>query len=152
MRLHQELVMPMLYSELKIPTASVPQIPHTRWTERAPTGSSIFALSKAITEITTMIPAIRPMIIELSTETTSAPAVIPTKPASEPLRAIERSGFLVTIQEVRIAPIIPAAAAIQVVTRTKETPSASADSTEPPLNPNQPNHRRNTPIAARGML
>ena len=34
-------------SSLKIPTASVPQIPATRWTDRAPTGSSTYTLSKS---------------------------------------------------------------------------------------------------------
>ena len=38
-----------LWSELKRPTANVPQIPQTKWTETAPTGSSIFDLSKNIT-------------------------------------------------------------------------------------------------------
>ena len=35
----------------------------------------------------------------------------------------------------------PAAAAKQVVTSVSEVNSGSADNTEPPLNPNQPNHR-----------
>ena len=48
--------------------------------------------------------------------------------------------------------IPPAAAAKQVVTSVSEVNSGSADNTEPPLNPNQPNHRINTPAAARGKL
>ena len=36
-------------------------MPHVRWTEMAPTGSSMRALSMMRTEKTTMTPAIRPM-------------------------------------------------------------------------------------------
>ena len=46
----------------------------------------------------------------------------------------------------------PAAAAKQVVTRVKEVNSGSAERTEPPLNPNHPNHRIKTPAAASGRL
>ena len=83
---------------------------------------------------------------------TSAPAVIPTRPARQPFKAIERSGFLDTIQETIMAPTMPAAAARDVVTITSDIGPGSADSTEPPLNPNQPNHSNNTPIVASGML
>ena len=48
--------------------------------------------------------------------------------------------------------IPPAAAAKHVVTNVREVNSGSADNTEPPLKPNQPNHRINTPAAASGML
>ena len=46
----------------------------------------------------------------------------------------------------------PAEAASEVVTNTRETVPGSALSTEPPLNPNQPNQSKNTPIVAMGML
>jgi len=46
----------------------------------------------------------------------------------------------------------PAAAAKQVVTNVKEVSSGSAESTEPPLKPNHPNHKTNTPAVAKGML
>ena len=46
----------------------------------------------------------------------------------------------------------PAAAAKQVVTKVKEVNSGSAERTDPPLNPNHPNHRINTPAAAKGIL
>jgi hypothetical protein len=49
-------------------------------------------------------------------------------------------------------PMIPAAAASEVVTSTKDTGPGSADSTEPPLKPNQPSHSRNTPMVSNGML
>ena len=41
----------------KMPTARVPHMPATRWTDMAPTGSSILTLSKNSTEKTTMAPA-----------------------------------------------------------------------------------------------
>ena len=63
----------------KIPTARVPHIPQIPWTEIAPTGSSIFCLSKNKIEKTTIAPAVKPMIIESDIPTTSAPAVIPTR-------------------------------------------------------------------------
>ena len=47
---------------------------------------------------------------------------------------------------------MPAAAARQVVTNVLDTASGSADSTEPPLNPNQPSHRQKTPIVASGIF
>ena len=40
-------------------------------------------------------------------------------------------------------------AAVDVVTSTSDTSPGSALSTDPPLNPNQPNHSRKTPIAAK---
>ena len=51
-----------------------------------------------------------------------------------------------------LATIPPAAAAKLVVTKTKEVVAGSAESTEPPLKPNQPNQRISTPPAASGML
>ena len=47
---------------------------------------------------------------------------------------------------------VPAAPAIVVITNTFDIEAASPERTEPPLNPNQPNHRRKTPIVAKGML
>ena len=46
----------------------------------------------------------------------------------------------------------PAAAARLVVTRTREPAPGSAESTEPPLNPNQPSQSRKAPINASGRL
>ena len=63
-----------------------------------------------------------------------------------------RSKFLYKILEKIPAPTPPAAAARQVVTKVNDVNSGSADKTEPPLNPNHPNQRINTPAAARGML
>ena len=99
-----------------------------------------------------MIPAIKPTNTEFIGLITSAPAVIPTSPANEPFNIMDKSGFLLTYQDVIIAPIIPAAAASVVVTNTRDTPPGSAERTDPPLNPYQPNHRRKTPIVASGIL
>ena len=83
---------------------------------------------------------------------TSAPAVIPTNPASEPFNIIERSGLLDKYQEKAIDPIIPPEAERVVVTKTVDTAPGLAERTDPPLNPYQPNQRRNTPIAVSGIL
>jgi len=68
------------------------------------------------------------------------------------LSDILRSGFPATPQEVMAAEKPPAAAAIVVVTSVSDTSPGSTLNTEPPLNPNQPNQSRKTPIAASGML
>ncbi len=133
-------------------TAIVPQMPQTPWTEMAPTGSSIFTLSKNRMENTTSTPPMAPMMMELITETTSAEAVMLTNPARIPLSAMERSGFLSTAQEMRIEATPPAAAASAVVVKTRPSGPGSAERTEPPLKPNQPKNSRNTPMVASGML
>ena len=73
---------PMILAEvppiLKIPAAKVPQAPLTPCTDMAPTGSSTFILSKKITEKTTIIPAMAPMIIALKGETTTARCTVTT--------------------------------------------------------------------------
>ena len=76
------------------PTAIVPHIPFTMWTDIAPTGSSIFAiLSKNSTESTTRIPATAPMKNAPTGVTQSQPAVTATRPASAALNVMETSGF-----------------------------------------------------------
>ena len=136
----------------KRPTASVPQMPQVRWTEMAPTGSSIFTLSRNSTEPTTIAPAIRPISVADRAAIWSAPAVIPTRPARMPFSAMDRSGFRSSSHEVTMAPTAPADAAMHVVTSVSDTRFGSPDRTEPPLNPNQPSHSRKTPMAASGML
>ena len=56
------------------------------------------------------------------------------------------------ILENTAAPIPPAAAAKHVVTKVSEVKDGSAESTDPPLKPNHPSHRINTPAAERGKL
>ena len=82
----------------------------------------------------------------------SAPAVIPTNPPRTPFINIVKSKFLYIIFEKIAAETPPAAAARHVVTKVREVNSGSAESTEPPLKPNHPNHRINTPAAANGIL
>ena len=56
------------------------------------------------------------------------------------------------IAENRAAPIPPAAAARHVVTKVIEVREGSAESTDPPLNPNQPSHSISTPAADKGIF
>ena len=84
-------------------------------------------------------------------ETLAHPAVMATRPASTPLRLMEMSGFLNRNQDVIMAAMAPAAAARLVVMAMKPIASPPAV-VLPGLNPNQPNHRMNTPSAASGML
>ena len=75
----------------KKPVRIVPVKPQTPCTELAPTGSSIFStLSMNSTENIIRIPQIVPMMTAPSGETTSQPAVIPTKPARTPDRKSTR--------------------------------------------------------------
>ena len=62
------------------------------------------------------------------------------------------SKFLYIILEKIAAETPPAAAAKHVVTKVRDVNSGSAESTEPPLKPNHPNQRINTPAAAKGIL
>jgi hypothetical protein len=62
------------------------------------------------------------------------------------------SKFLYNKLEKKAAPIPPAAAARHVVTRTNDVLAGSADKTDPPLNPNQPNQRIRTPAADNGIF
>ena len=128
------------------PSASVPHTPLTKWTESAPTGSSILILSKNSTANTTSTPATKPITAPAPMVTNAHGAVIATKPARQPLRIIERSGFFRNSQAVIKAPSEPVAAAMLVLTSTcaMALPFIAA-MVEPGLNPNQPSHRINTP-------
>ncbi len=134
------------------PTANVPQTPQNPWTEIAPTGSSTLTLSSAKTPNTTRTPEIAPIMIALPGDTTFAPAVIPTSPAKIPFNAIGASNLCIKKFVAAIAARAPAAAAKAVFTNTNETAPGSALSTDPPLNPNQPNQSKKIPTVARGIL
>ncbi len=72
----------------------VPQTPFAKWTETAPTGSSIFAmLSKNSTLSTTRIAGDEADDERAEGETVSQPAVMATRPAREPLSVMETSGL-----------------------------------------------------------
>ena len=135
-----------------MPTANVPHIPENKWTGIAPTGSSSFALSKRDTPSTTIIPPVTPIIIASLGDIWSAPAVIATRPPNTPFINIVRSRFLYNKPEKKAAPRPPAAAAKHVVTNTRDVFAGSADKTDPPLNPNQPNQSISTPAADNGIL
>ena len=71
---------PLMFSP-KIPVAMPPHTPHSPCTGNAPTGSSIFSLSKAMMPKTTRTPAMAPMAMASGFETTLQLAVMPTRPA-----------------------------------------------------------------------
>ena len=83
--------------------------------------------------------------------TASQPAVIATKPPSEPFRVIDMSGFLYLIHVMIITAHVAAAAAklvlkmmLPIATRLS---SPVADTVEPPLKPNHANQSMKTPRA-----
>ena len=96
-----------------------------------------------------------PITIAAQGATNAHAAVIATSAAIAPFSIIERSGFLITSQEVMTAPSTPAAAARFVFRATyakKPTPPKSTLSVEPGLKPNQPNQRMITPSVVNAML
>ncbi len=107
--------------------------------------------SMAMTEITTRMPAIRPMTMELVGLTLAQPAVMPTRPARAPFRLMPISGFLKITQEVSMPATQPAQAARLVLTKIMAI-SVLPAVVEPGLKPNQPSQRMNTPTAAMGRL
>ena len=91
-----------------------------------------------------------PMMAENAGETVSHPAVMATRPARDPLRDMETSGFLY-LTHVMISTVTVATAAARFVV-TKILPAVTMASpsmltVEAPLNPNQQNQRINTPKA-----
>ena len=81
----------------------------------------------------------------------AVPAVMPTSPASTPLAVMATSRWPVRSHTTAPAVTAPAAAASMVVTATRIT-TASAASSEPALNPNQPNHSTSTPTTTNATL
>ena len=79
----------------------------------------MWILSIAKTESTTSTPATSPITIAALQVTWSQGAVMATRPASEPLSAMVRSGFFIMIQAVTSAAIVPAQAARLVVIATR---------------------------------
>ena len=137
-------------------TATNPQIPATPCTEMAPTGSSIRMRSRANTEKTTITPPTAPIRVAVSGDGIRGSAVIETRPASAPLSTIVRSARPSTTLAVSNAATTPPAAAALVFTNTAATALASLTfeitNSDPPLNPNQPNHNINVPNVANGRL
>src|SRR6056297_692067 len=134
----------------------VPQIPASRCTGIAPTTSSILNLSSIGTAKTTIRPPTAPIQSAPNRVGASGSAVIETRPARAPFRTIVRSGFLY-ISCVRISAVTaPAAAAMLVLAKMRDTsetsPTVPIASCEPPLKPNQPSHRMNVPNVASARL
>ena len=98
-----------------------------------------------------MAPAMAPVTTAPSGFMVPVPAVIPTNPASTPLPVMATSSEPALRQMTAPATTPPAAAAKSVVTAALITKSSAASS-EPGLNPNQPNHRMNTPSTTKAML
>ncbi len=103
-----------------------------------------------------MSPPIAPTIVATIGVGVNGSAVIATRPARAPLRAIVRSAFPNHACERRSAATSPPAAAMLVLTKTIDTAFASSIllilSSEPPLNPNHPSQRMNVPRVARGRF
>ena len=82
--------------------------------------------------------------------------MIETRPAKAPLIAIVRSALPNNNWEAIRAAINPPAAAALVFTKISATalasPISETFSSDPPLKPNQPIHKINIPIAAKGKL
>ena len=135
----------------KRPTQRVPSAPHIPCTPTAPTGSSILhTLSINSIPNTTTNPAKIPIIAADVGDTVSQLAVIPTRPAKEPFKDIDTSGFLYLTHVIASTVKVATAAARFVVTKILPAvtiASPSMETVDAPLNPNQQNHKINTPSA-----
>ncbi len=132
-------------------------MPHTPCTDDAPTGSSICSLwSMNSMAYTSTIPQSSPITTAPQGDTTSQPAVMPTRPARMPFKVRESEGLPYLNQVTNMVATPPATAARLVVRKTcemaKRFTSPLAASWLPGLKPNQPSQRINTPSAARARL
>ena len=93
----------------------------------------------------------KPMKIEPIGLTQPAHGVIATSPATAPDAAPSPVDFPYLIFSTSIQPSIAVAVAVLVLTQAKPA-TLSAASSEPALNPNQPNHSRPAPSITNGML
>src|SRR5258708_4893434 len=132
----------MIFGSEKRPTHSVPKTPLARWTDVAPTGSSILILSNPMTDTTTSTPAIAPMTTDEATLTYAHGAVIATSPARQPLSVMPRSGFPSKSHAVTVAVSVATAPAVFVTTATSAMKPGSAAIVLPGLNPNHPSQSR----------
>ncbi len=97
-------------------------MPHTPWTEMAPTGSSTFSvLSMKNTDSTTTTPQMMPMTIAAHGSMNAHGAVMPTSPASMPLAIMPGSGLPVRIQTQHMPTMAPKAPAMAVLAATMPT-------------------------------
>src|SRR5580765_2566793 len=122
-----------------MPRHSPPSVPQKPWTEIAPHGSSTFKTrSLKSTPRQTTVPAITPIMTELTAVTNAQDAVIATSPASIPLQAMEMSGLPNIMYQTTSAAAEPAHAAKFVLTAIDEIRKSVAASVEPGLKPIQP--------------
>ena len=141
---------PQLSGSPKRATARVPQMPAARCTGTAPTTSSSSSFSSSIVTPYMIAPAIQPMLTADSGVMMWAEAVIPTSPANEPFIIIRTSDRPVIHHPIISATIPPKAPETVVLTIMVGT-SGVSPRVLPPLKPNQPNHKRNTPRVTIGM-
>ena len=124
----------------------MPQAPQNPCTETAPTTSSTRNLFNTSAVNTTIKPPIKPEIIADKGEITSTAAVTDTKPPKAPFTTtvIKKPLRKITnpMTEPRMPLIAPKCVFKRIVPRLEKSLL-----TEPPLNPNQPNHRIKPPIA-----
>ena len=124
----------------------MPQIPFKQCTATAPTGSSTFNLSSIkYTATQTRTPAIAPITKAPIASTFAHPAVIATRPARDPFKDMETSGFPFLIHVYSIAVQVATAGAIVVVAKICDNCMVSVAAA--PLKPYHPNQRINTPSA-----
>ncbi len=90
------------------------------------------------------------MMAASAIETIFADAVTPTSPASEPFIIVATSTCPPIRHDIAIATSPPKAPEIVVATMIAGT-SLVSPSVEPPLNPNQPSQRMNTPSVTMGI-
>ncbi len=96
-------------------------------------------------------PAMRPMAIEPAGETKPQAGVMATRPATAPEAAPRVVAFPSRIFSTNNQPSRAAAAAVLVLTNANPA-RVSAASSDPALNPNQPNHSRPVPSSTNGRL
>lgn len=130
------------------PDAITPQKPFTPCTENASSGSSTLSLCSNFVDVTNKQPDTAPMTNDHAALAASHPAVIPTRPANNPL---DNDDTFSTLSKpmININVTNPPAAADNVVfmhttwmTCELEPVAPKAD---PPLNPYHPNHSIRVP-------
>ena len=129
-------------------------MPAPKCTGTAPTTSSIFNFSKSADAPSITIEPAAPMRAARPRLGRSGPAVMATSPANAPFKTMATSMRPVLSWLKSRTHITPAAAAILVLEKILATANASSvvaiESCDPPLKPNQPNHKINVPSVTCG--
>jgi len=130
------------------PDAITPQNPHIPCTEKASSGSSILRYFINLVELTKRIPDTTPMSSDHHELAASHPAVMPTRPANNPLESEDTHSILSKSMMSKKTVRPPAAAESVVFMHTTWIAielEPVAPRAEPPLNPYHPNHRIKVP-------